>query len=105
MSIKDDLLITADLDTLYWVLGEVANKAKEDDDFIKVLLQLEQFVEIHKTRTRDMVTYRDTIERARNEYRSLKLRYDGTVEALDLKTKLLSQVMNEKMNEDVNNQF
>ena len=105
MSIKDDLLITADLDTLYWVLGEVANKAKEDDDFIKVLLQLEQFVETHKTRTRDMVTYRDTIERARNEYRSLKLKYDGTVEALNLKTKLLSQVMNEKMDEDVNNQF
>ena len=52
-----------------------------------------------------MVTYRDTIERARNEYRSLKLRYDGTVEALNLKTKLLSQVMNEKMDEDVNNQF
>lgn len=105
MSIKDDLLISADLDNLYWVLGQLAEKAKEDDDFIKVLLQLEQFVEIHKTRTRDMVTYRDTIERARNEYRSLKLKYDGTVDALNLKTKVLSQVMNEKMDEDVNNQF
>ena len=105
MSIKDDLLISADLSNLYWVLGELAEKAKEDDDLIKVLLQLEQFVETLKTRTRDMVTYRDTIERARNEYRSLKLRYDGTVEALNLKTKILSQVMNEKMDEDVNNQF
>ena len=105
MSIKDDLLISADLDNLYWVLGQLAEKAKEDNDLIKVLLQLEQFVETHKTRTRYMVTYRDTIERARNEYRSLKLRYDGTVEALNLKTKLLSQVMNEKMDEDVNNQF
>ena len=105
MSIKDDLLISADLSNLYWVLGELAEKAKEDDDLIKVLLQLEQFVETHKTRTRDMVTYRDTIERARNEYRSLKLKYDGTVEALNLKTKILSQVMNEKIDEDVNNQF
>lgn len=105
MSIKDDLLISADLDNLYWVLGQLAEKAKEDNDLIKVLLQLEQFVEIHKTRTRDMVTYRDTIERARNEYRSLKLKYDGTVDALNLKTKVLSQVMNEKMDEDVNNQF
>ena len=87
------------------VLGELAEKAKEDDDLIKVLLQLEQFVETHKTRTLDMVTYLDTIDRARNEYRSLKLKYDGTVEALNLKTKLLSQVMNEKMDEDVNNQF
>jgi len=105
MKIKDDLLISADINNLYWVIGELANKAKEDNDLIKVLLQLEQFVETHKTRTRDMVTYRDTIERARNEYRSLKLKYDGTVEALNLKTKLLSQIMNEKMDEDVNNQF
>ena len=105
MSIKDDLLISADINNLYWVIGELAKKAKEDNDLIKVLLQLEQFVETHKTRTRDMVTYRDTIERARNEYRSLKLKYDGTVEALNLKTKLLSQIMNEKMDEDVSNQF
>jgi len=105
MSIKDDLLINADLSNLYWVLGQLAEKAKEDNDLIKVLLQREQFVETHKTRTRDMVTYRDTIERARNEYRSLKLKYDGTVEALSLKTKVLSQIMNEKMDEDVNNQF
>ena len=97
MNIEDDLLFKADLNTLYWVLGQVAEKAKEDDEFIKVLLQLEQFVEIHKTRTRDMVTYRDTIEKARNEYRSLKLRYDGTVELLELKTKMLEQVMNEKL--------
>jgi hypothetical protein len=105
MSIKDDLLISADINNLYWVIGELAKKAKEDNDLIKVLLQLEQFVETHKTRTRDMVTYRDTIERARNEYRSLKLKYDGTVEALNLKTKILNQIMNEKMDEDVNNEF
>ena len=105
MNIKDDLLISADINNLYWVIGELANKAKEDNDLIKVLLQLEQFVETHKTRTRDMVTYRDTIERAREEYRSLKLKYDGTVEALNLKTNILSQVMNEKMDEDVNNEF
>ena len=61
MKIEDDLLLQADLKVLYWVLGDVAEKAKEDNDFIKVLLQLEQFVEIHKTRTNDMVTYRDTI--------------------------------------------
>lgn len=105
MSIKDDLLISADINNLYWVIGELAKKAKEDNDLIKVLLQLEQFVETHKTRTRDMVTYRDTIERARNEYRSLKLKYDGTVEALNLKTKILNQIMNEKMDGDVNNEF
>jgi hypothetical protein len=105
MSIKDDLLISADINNLYWVIGELAKKAKEDNDLIKVLLQLEQFVETHKTRTRDMVTYRDTIERARNEYRSLKLKYDVTVETLNLKTKILNQIMNEKMDEDVNNEF
>lgn len=105
MKIADDLLLKADLDVLYWVLGEVAEKVKEDNDFIKVLLQLEQFVEIHKTRTNDMVTYRDTIERARNEYRSLKLKYDGTRDALKYTRDMLHKVMNEKMEEDVDNQF
>jgi hypothetical protein len=105
MNIADDLLLKADLDILYWVLGEVAEKVKEDNDFIKVLLQLEQFVEIHKTRTNDMVTYRDTIERARNEYRSLKLKYDGTKEMLTQTRSMLHKVMNEKLEQDVDNQF
>jgi len=105
MNKADDLLISADLKTLYWVLGEVAEKAKEDSDFIKVLLQLEQFVETHKTRTRDMVTYRDTIEKARSEYRGLKLKYDGVSEQLKQTRELLHKVMNEKIDEDVNNQF
>jgi hypothetical protein len=96
MKVEDDLLIQADLSTLYWVLGEVANKVKEDNDFIKVLLELEQFVEIHKTRTRDMVTYRDTIKKARDEYRSLNLKYKGTKELLDTTRDMLNKVMNEK---------
>jgi hypothetical protein len=105
MKIADDLLLSADLKVLYWVLGEVANKAKEDNDFIKVLLQLEQFVEIHKTRTNDMVTYRDTIEKAREEYRSLSLKYKGTKDALAQTREVLNRVMNEKMNADVDNGF
>ena len=105
MNIADDLLLKADLDILYWVLGEVAEKVKEDNDFIKVLLQLEQFVEIHKTRTNEMVTYRDTIERARNEYRSLKLKYEGTKEMLTQTRSMLHKVMNEKLEQDVDNQF
>lgn len=101
MKIEDDLLLQADLKVLYWVLGEVAEKAKEDNDFIKVLLQLEQFVEIHKTRTNDMVTYRDTIEKARNEYRSLRLKYDGTKELLGTTKTMLDKVMNDKLEENV----
>lgn len=103
MKIEDDLLLQADLKVLYWVLGEVAEKAKEDNDFIKVLLQLEQFVEIHKTRTNDMVTYRDTIEKARNEYRSLRLKYDGTKELLSTTKTMLDKVMNDKLEESVDN--
>lgn len=101
MRIADDLLLNADLQVLYWVLGEVSKKVKEDNDFVKVLLQLEQFVEIHKTRTNDMVTYRDTIERAREEYRSLSLKYKGTKDALKSTRDMLHKVMNEKIDNDV----
>lgn len=105
MKIADDLLMSADLKVLYWVLGEIANKAKEDNDLVKVLLQLEQFVEIHKVRTNDMVTYRDKIEIAREEYRSLSQKYKGMQELLKQNRELLSKVMNEKMNEDVDYEF
>lgn len=91
----------ADVDILYYVLGEVAEKAKEDNEFIKVLLKLEQFVEIHKTRTRDMVTYRDTIEKAREEYRSLSLKYRGLEELYQQTRSTLTEVINRKIEEDV----
>ena len=103
MKIEDDLLIQADLKVLYWVLDRVAEKVKEDKDFINVLLKLEQFVEIHKTRTNDMVTYRDTIKKARNEYRGLKLKYDGAKEHLAETREILNKIMNEKIDNDVNN--
>lgn len=105
MSAKDDLLIQADFSTLYGALGMLSEKCKEDNELIKVLLLFEQFVEIHKTRTRDMITYRDTIEKARNEYRNLQLKYKGTKEALDATRQMLNNVMNEKIDEDVDNQF
>lgn len=103
MKIEDDILIQADLKVLYWVLDKVAEKVKEDKEFIQVLLQLEQFVEIHKTRTKDMVTYRDTIKKARNEYRGLKLKYDGAKEHLAETRELLNKIMNDKLDNDVNN--
>ena len=103
MKIEDDILIQADLKVLYWVLDKVAEKVKEDKEFVQVLLQLEQFVEIHKTRTKDMVTYRDTIKKARNEYRGLKLKYDGVKEHLAETRELLNKIMNDKLDNDVNN--
>ena len=39
MKIEDDLLIQADLKVLYWVLDRVAEKVKEDKEFIQVLLK------------------------------------------------------------------
>ena len=102
MKNTDDLLLRADLETLYGVLSRLAEyaKVKEEKELIQLLLHLEKFVEIHKTRTRDMVTYRETIEKARDEYRSLHLKYKGTKEQLDATQKVLHKIMNEKLEED-----
>ena len=102
MKNTDDLLLRADLETLYGVLSRLAEyaKGKEEKELIQLLLHLEKFVEIHKTRTRDMVTYRDTIEKARDEYRSLHLKYKGTKEQLDTTQKVLHSIMNEKLDEN-----
>ena len=97
MKNTDDLLMRADLDTLYGLLSKLSEKAKEDREMLPILLKLEEFVEIHKTRTRDMVTYRDTINKAREEYRSLYLKYTGTKETLEVTKKVLNEVMNAKM--------
>lgn len=102
MKNTDDLLLRADLETLYGVLSRLAEyaKGKEEKELVQLLLHLEKFVEIHKTRTSDMVTYRDTIEKARDEYRSLHLKYKGTKEQLDATQKVLHNIMNEKLDED-----
>ena len=98
MTNADDLLLRADLETLYGVLSRLADyaKVKEEKELIQLLLHLEKFVEIHKTRTRDMVTYRETIEKARDEYRSLHLKYKGTKEQLDATQKVLHKIMNDE---------
>ena len=50
-----------------------------------------------------MVTYRDTIKKARNEYRGLKLKYDGAKEHLAETREILNKIMNENIDKDVNN--
>ena len=107
MKETDDLLINADLQTLYGLLGKLADysQGKEDKELIRILLRLDEFVEIHKTRTRDMIVYRDTIERARSEYLSLKLKYDGLEELLTTTKKTLHKVMNEKIDTDADYGF
>jgi len=107
MKEADDLLLKADLETLFGLLSKLADysQGKEDKELIRILLRLDEFVEIHRTRTRDLVVYRDTIERAREEYLGLKLKYDGIKEHLALTKSTLNKVMNEKINTDENYGF
>ena len=107
MKETDDLIMKADLLTLFGLLSKLADysQGKEDKELIRILLSLDEFVEIHKTRTRDMIVYRDTIERARDEYRSLKLKYTGLEELLAVTKDTLHKVMNEKINTDADYGF
>ena len=52
-----------------------------------------------------MIVYRDTIKRARDEYRSLKLKYTGLEELLAVTKDTLHKVMNEKINTDADYGF
>lgn len=107
MKETDDLIMKADLLTLFGLLSKLADysQGKEDKELIRILLSLDEFVEIHKTRTRDMIVYRDTIKRARDEYRSLKLKYTGLEELLAVTKDTLHKVMNEKINTDADYGF
>ena len=51
MKETDDLLMKADLLTLFGLLSKLADysQGKEDKELIRILLSLDEFVEIHKT--------------------------------------------------------
>jgi len=101
-NLSDALLYANDLDVLYDALNELltAHSEGELDDPIRaarIVQKFERFVSIHEVRTNDLVTHKEKKEKARTEYRSLKLRYDGLKERLEQKDKLLKQVIDSKL--------
>lgn len=101
-NLSDTLLYAADLDVLYNAMNELlsAHSEGELDDPIRVariVNKFERFVSIHEVRTNDLITLKEKVEKARTEYRSLKLKYDGLKERIEQKDKLLQQVIDSKL--------
>lgn len=105
MDIRDDLLLRADLDVLHGVQDILAKHWEKDEELAKALVKLEEFVAIHRTRTKDMITYRETINKARAEYSSLKLKYEGTKERLRHTKELLDKVIAKEVDETVDKKY
>lgn len=74
----EELIYAADTDVLLHILSELTkqfstNPTKEQ---VKLLLELDKFVGIHRTRTHEVVTLKDKIEVARDEYRKIRAERD-----------------------------
>lgn len=102
IDLSDRLLYAADLDVLYDALNELTTAHAEGElgnpmRAARIIQKFERFATIHEVRTNDLITLKEKVEKARTEYRSLKLRYDGLKERLDQKDKLLQQVIDSKL--------
>ncbi len=102
MDLGDRLMYAADYELLYDAMNDliVASQNLELDDpkrVARILYKFERFVSIHEVRTGDLVTLKQKVEKARTEYRSLKLKYEGMKDRYEETRKVLNTVLNEKM--------
>ncbi len=96
----DNLIIKADLNLLYGILGEFVEIAKlfeDSKEMLKLLQKLDGFVAIHETRCNDLMMLKDKVDTARAEYQSLTYKYKGTKEALELLREAHNELLNSKL--------
>lgn len=95
-----ELLFGADIGVLLYLLQEFPQYCKElpeekQKDYVRLILELDKFVAIHRTRTNDLITLTGKIETARMEYKKLKDRnsdLENEVKELDtLNSKLMDE--------------
>jgi len=96
----DNLIIKADLNLLYGILGffvEIAKLFEDSKEMLKLLQKLDGFVAIHETRCNDLMMLKDKVDTARAEYQSLTYKYKGTKEALELLREAHNELLNSKL--------
>jgi hypothetical protein len=102
MNLSDQLLYANDLEVLYDALNELLTAHDEGElgnpvRAARIVYKFERFVDIHKVRTSDLVTLKEKVEKARTEYRSLTIKYNGLKEELKQNKQLLESVINSKL--------
>ena len=98
--IELELLFGVDVEVLLYLLQEFPQYCKhlpEDKhkDYIRIILELDKFVAIHRTRTTDLLTITDKIETARMQYGILRERNKN----LEAKVKELEDLNSKIMDE------
>ena len=96
--ITNRLMYSADFKLLYDAMNDLieAQQNLELDDpsrVARIVYKFERFVSIHEVRTNDLITLQEKVEKARTEYRSLKLKYEGTQEMYKESKELLNKVL------------
>ena len=103
-SLELELLYGADVGVLFHLLEEFPKLAKElpeekQKEYIRLILELDKFVAIHRTRTQDLLTYMEKIETARMEYGKLRERNKDLEEQVKGLSELNSKIMDEYFEE------
>jgi uncharacterized protein YlxW (UPF0749 family) len=101
MNAADELIYNNDLQLLGYILGEMADVVmmlEENQEMIKLLMALNDFYAIHKTRTNDLLKLQRSIDDARIKHRKVVAERNQYKKELEDTSKRLQQIMDRELN-------
>ena len=101
MNAADELIYNNDLQLLGYILGEMADVVmmlEENKEMIKLLMALNDFYAIHKTRTNDLLKLQRSVNDARLKHRKVVAERNQYKKELEDVSKRLQQIMDRELN-------
>jgi uncharacterized protein YlxW (UPF0749 family) len=101
MNAADELIYNNDLQLLGYILGEMADVVmmlEENQEMIKLLMALNDFYAIHKTRTNDLLKLQRSVNDARLKHRKVVAERNQYKKELEDVSKRLQQIMDRQLN-------
>jgi len=97
-----NILFNADLGILFHILEEFPKYGRDipsekQKEYVQLILELDKFVAIHRTRTQDLLTYANKIETARMEYGKMRDRNNDLEEQVKVLSELNSKIIDESL--------
>ena len=101
MRAADELIYGNDLQLLGYIIGEMSEivmMLEDNEDKIKLLMSLNDFYAVHKTRTNDLLRLQRGIDEARLKYRKVVAERDQYKKDWKSTSDRLKQIMDRELN-------
>jgi hypothetical protein len=101
MRAADELIYGNDLQLLGYIIGEMSEivmMLEDNEDKIKLLMSLNDFYAVHKTRTNDLLRLQRSIDEARIKHRKVVAERDQYKRDWKSASERLQQIMDRELN-------